>query len=98
MSSGDIRSSFDGRCAEVLAYLELVRTVETATRSGPPTIGIGGASISPLQQRILYANVFVHLYNLVEATITRCLSEIQEATCNPTTAYTPADLSFPVLR
>jgi len=75
----DLETSFDERLAEVEAYLTFLEEMETAAQSGPPRFGETGAPLTQLQAEILRAGVFVQLYNLVEATMTKCLDAIAQA-------------------
>ena len=98
MTSQEIRAFFEGRREEVSTYLDLMRNVDVAGQQGYFQATEGMAPISPLQQQILYANLFVQLYNLVEATITRCLEGLHMAACDSSADYKPADLAAPLLR
>jgi len=68
------------RLREVASYLEFLRSIERATMSGPPRIVGSVDTITAEQQRILYSSVFLQLYSVVEATITRCLDFVTVAT------------------
>lgn len=94
MSDNGIRSFFDERRDEVIQYLALMKEIDQSRRQGAALSVEGQIAITPLQQHILYANVFVQLYNLVEATITRCLEALQTAA----DGYRPDELTTPVLR
>ncbi len=61
------------RLREVEAYLIFLRSIEQATKAGPPKLVGSQEPITAEQQRILYSSVYLQLYNAVEATITRCL-------------------------
>ncbi len=87
---------YDGRRKEIEAYILLVEEIEAETQNGPPRIGVSGATISVLQQRVLYANVYLHLYNLVEATISQCLGELCAAAADQGSPTRAADLAAPV--
>ncbi len=69
---------FEDRVAEIESYISLLQAVELQAQSGPPEIG--NSAISTRQQRMLYASVYLHLYNLVEATATWCTSAVATAT------------------
>jgi len=71
--------AFEERLAEIESYLDFLQGVDDQARSGPPRLGSAGPFISAQQQRILYSSVFLQLYNLVEATVVRCLDGITEA-------------------
>ncbi|MFJ2632756.1 MAE_28990/MAE_18760 family HEPN-like nuclease [Streptomyces sp. NPDC087422] len=79
MSTGDLLPFFEERFGEVDAYLELLDQVETATQSGVPRIAGSNYPISADQQKILYSSVYLQLYNLVEATMARCVAAITDA-------------------
>ncbi|MGL4608463.1 MAG: MAE_28990/MAE_18760 family HEPN-like nuclease [Trueperaceae bacterium] len=83
--------TFTERLAEIETYLDLLAALEEQTRTGPPRIGTEGPVVSTTQQRILYSSVYLQLYNLVEATITKCV----EALCSTISAnkWLPSDLS-----
>lgn len=88
---GPLETAFNERLAEVEAYLGFLDELETAARSGAPKFGIAGNPLSPQQTQILRAGVFVQLYNLVEATVTRCLDALASASSNG--AWKAADLN-----
>lgn len=76
---GDMDTTqFEDRVAEIENYISLLRAVELQSQSGPPEIG--SSAITTCQQRMLYSSVYLHLYNLVEATATWCTSAVAEAT------------------
>jgi hypothetical protein len=81
--------SFDERVQEIDSYLNLLDALEKQTQNGPPRIG--AFSITTQQQKILYAAVYLHLYNLVEATLTWCLDAVSNA--SRTGGWLPSDLS-----
>lgn len=70
---------FQERKIEIESYIELIQELESALMRGMPIIESSGKQyrISPLQQRILSAGVFLHLYNLVEATICNVIEEVE---------------------
>ncbi|NOY84053.1 MAG: hypothetical protein GXO96_04375 [Nitrospirae bacterium] len=70
--------AFEERLQEIVSYLEFLGGIENEAMSGPPRLGQNGALITTQQQRILYSGVFLQLYNLVEATVVRCLDSITE--------------------
>lgn len=77
--AGPLEIAFDERLAEVQAYLNFLVELETASQSGAPKFGDAGTPLSPQQIQILRAGIFVQLYNLVEATMTRCLEALASA-------------------
>ncbi len=96
----DLRTDFTDRVAEIDAYLGLVSAVEQATRTGTPILPTETGTVvrvSPLQQQILYAGVYMHLYNLVEATLSQCITAVETA-ASAGTRWKPADLSAKLRR
>lgn len=94
---GDLKIAFNERLAEIEAYLTFLDGLEGEVQSGTPRLGKSGPIITAAQQRILYSCVYLHLYNLVEATITRCL----DAVCNAAIEggkWKPGDLSIELRR
>jgi hypothetical protein len=89
--------AFEERLVEIEAYLGLLNGVEVEARTGPPRIGAAGALITTQQQRILYSGVFLQLYNLVEATIVRCIDEVTKAAIASGT-WGPGDLTTDLRR
>ncbi len=75
----DLMAMFDERFAQCETYLDFIEGVDDAIKRGVPRIGgRDGLVISTDQQRILYSVVYLHLYNLVEATVTACLESISK--------------------
>lgn len=90
----DLRVEFDSRVVEVKEYLNLVYAIEQSLREGLPLISGktgSGSPVNPVQQRLLYAGVYLHLYNLVEATVSQCISALETAAS--TSGMVPFDLS-----
>jgi hypothetical protein len=83
---------FSERLGEIDAYLDLLAALEQQVQTGPPRVGAGGPIITATQQRILYSSVYVQLYNLVEATITKCIEAICDAV-SKAERWRPSDLS-----
>jgi len=89
--------AFEERLAEIESYLAFLEGIEAEARSGPPRLGHAGALITTQQQRILYSGVFLQLYNLVEATIVKCLDGVTEAALKAAT-WSPGDLTIELRR
>lgn len=87
-----LTEGFQDRLREIEAYLDLLDNLEQQVQDGPPRIGTAGPVITALQQKILYSSVFVQLYNLVEATVTRCLNAVSEAAAQ-SGRWQPGDLA-----
>jgi len=86
----ELSQSFEERLREITAYLDLLDALESQVRQGPPQIGEDGATVTVLQQRILYSSVYLQLYNLVESTITKCVDAVSDLVINE--EYRPVDL------
>jgi hypothetical protein len=91
----DLRADFTERVTEVEAFIDLVAAIERSVQNGIPLLSspTGGATVvKPLQQRLLYAGVYLHLYNLIEATVSRCIAAVEEA-ASAAHQWRPGDLS-----
>ena len=86
----ELRTAFDERLYEVEEYLAFLSALEQVVSEGTPRIGSTVVTVE--QQRILYSGVFLQLYNLVEATVNRCVNAIAEAAASGE-KWTPGDLS-----
>lgn len=83
---------FQERLAEVNTYLEFLSTMEAQAQHGPPRLQGAEHPISAQQQRILYSSVYLQLYNLIEATMSRCIEAVAEA-AQESSRWKPSDLS-----
>lgn len=88
----DAEQVFTERLQEIETYLDLLQSIEDQVRGGPPRLGADGALISTTQQRILYSSVYLQLYNLVEATVTKCIDAVSAAVALGG-RWLPSDLS-----
>ncbi|MER6131487.1 MAE_28990/MAE_18760 family HEPN-like nuclease [Streptomyces sp. NPDC001815] len=79
MNAADLLSFFEERFEEVDAYVDLLEELEKAAQDGAPRLDATGYKISATQQRILYSSLYLQLYNLVEATVSRCVDAITQA-------------------
>lgn len=75
--SANLSEVFEERLQEIETYLDLLEALERQVQDGPPIIG--GSVITAQQQKILYSSVFLQLYNLIEATVTWCVSAVCDA-------------------
>lgn len=76
----ELLGDFEERLSEVRAFVDLVSTVEGLVASSTSAGGVTATlPVSPLQQKVLCAAVYLHLYNLVEATISNCISVLERA-------------------
>lgn len=90
--TSNLSAGFQERLAEVEAYLDFLSTMEAQAQEGPPRIEGAEHPISAQQQRILYSSVYLQLYNLVEATMSRCIDAVAEA-AKGDGRWKPSDLS-----
>jgi len=90
-----LNQTFEERLQEIEAYLDLLEALERQVQTGPPVIG--GATITTQQQKILYSCVFLQLYNLIEATVTWCVSAVSEA-ASEQGRWKPGDLTAKLRR
>ncbi|MFF5976798.1 MAE_28990/MAE_18760 family HEPN-like nuclease [Streptomyces sp. NPDC012769] len=79
MNAGDLLSFFEERFEEVDAYVGLLEELEKAAQDGAPRLHGTAYKISATQQKILYSSLYLQLYNLVEATVSRCVEAITQA-------------------
>lgn len=82
---------FQERLDEVESYLAFLSSMETCARQGPPRLEGAEHPISVQQQRILYSSVYLQLYNLVEATMSRCIEAVTAA-ARESGQWKPGDL------
>ena len=87
-----LHEAFQDRLREIDAYLDLLEAVEAQVRSGPPRLAGLSIAITAEQQKILYSGVYLQLYSLVEATITRCVDAVCAAAAGGK-GWRPGDLS-----
>lgn len=79
----EFRQYFQERVADVDAYIGLITAIEHGSQTGSLALRApqgNAATVSLRQLQILYAGVYLHLYNLIESTITQCVSAVQNAT------------------
>ncbi len=87
----DLMLSFEDRLDEIATYLDLLDSLEEQVQIGPPRLAAGPV-ITAKQQQILYASVYLQLYNLVESTITQCMDALSSAVTEGN-SWLPSDLS-----
>lgn len=88
-----LEQAFKERLGEIDTYLDLLAVFEEQIGRGQKKDSIKGGTISTTQQRILYSTVYLQLYNLVEATITKCEQALYAA-ISEEKRWSPADLSL----
>jgi len=65
-----LKQNYDERKKEVNDYFDFLRRVEQLDDPNP-------IRVSPEQQKILFSNVYILLYNLIESTIVGCCKELE---------------------
>lgn len=79
MATIDLAPFFEERYEEIEAYLSFLQNVEDAAREGTPRLRGTDAPITTEQKKILNSSLYLQLYNLVEATVLRCLEAVVAA-------------------
>ncbi len=79
MATIDLVPFFEERYAEIEAHLSFLQNVEDAARGGAPRFRGTDAPITTEQKKILNSGLYLQLYNLVEATVLRCLEAVVAA-------------------
>ncbi|GAA4402818.1 MAE_28990/MAE_18760 family HEPN-like nuclease [Tsukamurella soli] len=82
MSGTNLIEFYDERYAEIDAYLVFLQHLEEAARAGVPRFKGTDAYITPTQKKILSSCLYLQLYNLVEATVVKCLEAVVVAVEN----------------
>jgi hypothetical protein len=88
---GALSIAFKERLAEIESYLDFLQEVENTTRLGVPKFAGSGAPVTVQQTRMLYSSVYLQLYNLIEATVTKCLDGLTETSIT-SGAWVPGDI------
>lgn len=86
---------FEERIQEIDAFIDLLEALDRQSQTSPPIIG--GSVITAKQQKMLFASVYLQLYNLVEATATLCVTSVAKATTHGS-AWSPGQLDAPIRR
>lgn len=92
-----LAAGFQERLDEVESYLAFLSSMEERAQHGPPRLEGAEHPISAQQQRILYSSVYLQLYNLVEATMSRCVEAVAAAALE-SGRWKPGDLSVSLRR
>lgn len=77
-----VRSVFDERINDIESYFELVNNIELAISSGGAVFHFNGTgyTVKPEQQKIMYSSIYLHLYNLIESTISTLIEAVERHT------------------
>ena len=86
------------RDTEIDTYLDLIEMLEKQIQSGLPRLGGDtGPIITTLQQRMLCSSAYLQLYNIIEATVTRCVDALCDEITNADN-WKPSDLTIELRR
>ncbi|CNK42151.1 TPA: MAE_28990/MAE_18760 family HEPN-like nuclease [Yersinia enterocolitica] len=74
-----VQEVFQDRVSDIESYFELVSNIELAIGSGGAVFNVVGTpyQINPGQQKIMYSGIYLHLYNLVESTISMLIEAVE---------------------
>jgi len=74
-----VRSVFNERIYDIESYFELVNNIELAISSGGAILHFNTTSyvVKPEQQKIMYSSIYLHLYNLIESTISMLIDAVE---------------------
>lgn len=73
---GYLSEFLEERCIEIDEYLKLLLELDETIKSGDNKNSEAPFSVTAKQQKILNSSVYLQLYNVTEATVTKCLEEI----------------------
>lgn len=74
--TADLEPFFNERIGEIREYLQLLQAIELESTNGIPRLKQTNLAITVPQQKILNSSVYLQLYNLIEAIVTRCLDAL----------------------
>ncbi|PZQ90059.1 MAG: hypothetical protein DI542_08745 [Acinetobacter johnsonii] len=74
-----VRSVFNERIYDIESYFELVNNIELAISFGGAILHFNTTSyvVKPEQQKIMYSSIYLHLYNLIESTISMLIDAVE---------------------
>ncbi|APD88567.1 hypothetical protein BM524_01365 [Alteromonas mediterranea] len=74
-----VRDTFDERISDIESYFDLVSNLERAVGSGGAVFDVDGLGyrVKPEQQKIMYSGIYLHLYNLIESTISLLIDAVE---------------------
>lgn len=73
-----VRSIFNQRLEDIESYFELINNIELAISAGGAVLHFNSTSykVKPEQQKIMYSSIYLHLYNLIESTISTLIDAV----------------------
>lgn len=74
-----VKATFQERVEDIESYFELVSNIELAVGYGGAVFNVNGNQyrIKPEQQKIMYSGIYLHLYNLVESTVSMLIDAVE---------------------
>ncbi|AQS50529.1 hypothetical protein PAEH1_01355 [Paenalcaligenes hominis] len=74
-----VKDVFERRVKDIETYFELVEKIEVALGAGNARLKTDNSyyQIKAEQQKMIYASVYLHLYNLIESTITTLIEAVE---------------------
>ncbi len=74
-----VQTVFQERVDDIETYFELVCNIELAIGLGEAVFNVNGNPyrIKPEQQKIMYSGIYLHLYNLVESTVSMLIKAVE---------------------
>lgn len=74
-----VKDTFNDRISDIETYFDLVNNIELAIGAGGAIFNVKGKAyrVSPEQQKIMYSGIYLHLYNLIESTITLLIEAVE---------------------
>lgn len=84
----NVRTTFSDRVREIDGYYQFLSFLDQGIMTGSSLLKIQNEEISidPSLQKTLFAGVYLHLYNLVESTVTLLLKAVEQAVINEVNA------------
>ncbi|QWT39627.1 MAE_28990/MAE_18760 family HEPN-like nuclease [Dickeya dadantii] len=77
-----VRTIFQERLSDIETYFDLVSNIESAIGTGSAVFNVNGQiyQIKPEQQKIMYSGIYLHLYNIVESTVSMLIDAVERHT------------------
>lgn len=75
-----VRTTFEDRVSDIEEYFSFVESVEASVSNGYGSFKVSESkqhNITPEQQKILYSNMYLKLYNLIESTVSMLIDAVE---------------------
>lgn len=79
-----VRTTFEDRVSDIEEYFSFVKAVEDSVAYGCGKLRVSDNeqhNITPAQQKILYSNMYLKLYNLIESTVSMLVGAVERHAC-----------------